>query len=209
MPRKGWPLCGPSREIPGGLKRRGFNTAKGLAPLRLTTGTFPKWKTWQVSIPRRVGPFAARKFSPGAVRTGKGFNTAKGWPLCGSRKPKSMGRGKIRFNTAKGLAPLRRTFLIPSSRRLLTFQYRERVGPFAALRLQTSSDITASCFNTAKGLAPLRHLAEGSTLFGLFKFQYREGLAPLRHLAEGSTLFGLFKFQYRERVDPFAATIKA
>ena len=62
------------------------------------------------------------------------------------------------------------------------FQYRERVGPFAAMILaKGNKEKPVYSFNTAKGLAPLRLIKE----------------AVIPHFYNG--------FQYRERVGPFAA----
>ena len=90
----------------------------------------------EVSIPRKGWPLCGQRFVNGL----RGFVhevsiPRKGWPLCGCWY----------FTATHG--PMRK------------FQYRERVGPFAALTSQYSSLSLPSRFNTAKGLAPLRPIA--------------------------------------------------
>ena len=62
-----------------------FNAAKGLAPLRPEPGD-PWWvkKAW-FQYRERVGPFAANDWDVSKVENMAGFNTAKGWPLCGPK----------------------------------------------------------------------------------------------------------------------------
>ena len=140
--------------------RPGFNTAKGVAPLRQGESgrSVPGY---QVSIP------------------------LKGWPLCGQGKTDRMGPRSESFNTASKDE----------------FQYRERVGPFAADQgppQGTLPEPAFSSFNTAKGLAPLRHASGSMAATCLTEFQYRERVDPFA--AQKNTTYGLWfnPFQYRE-----------
>ena len=112
-----------------------------------------------------------------------------------------MERLRPGFNTAKGVAPLRLVEKKEYSASKDEFQYRERVGPFAADQgppQGTLPEPAFSSFNTAKGLAPLRHASGSMAATCLTEFQYRERVDPFA--AQKNTTYGLWfnPFQYRE-----------
>ena len=108
------------------------------------------------------------------------FNTAAGLPPLRQPRTRCTVGLVICFNTAAGLPPLRRPKAISVKELLQVFQYRSRVTPFAATRIDVWTSGVLAVSIPQQGSPLCGRLTLGGQLWPTASFNTAAGLPPLR-----------------------------